>query len=174
MTTYPSSRPFALCWGIGFHCTFNSLNCSLETRKPEGATLGTVKISKLAKWRYWREDTNKRRNLKIKTLKWLPGVPNVQVTPDLYNKIRFIYTWLIEYNLKGHLFLGGGGGVVKVISVHVPKLQGKQINKQTNQVLGHFGNRAKNCRILVQKWLLTKNNNNKWYLIINPRQDFVL
>ena len=47
---------------------------------------------------------------KKKTLKWLPGVPNVQVTPDLYNKIRFTYTWLIEYNLKRHLFLGGGGG----------------------------------------------------------------
>ena len=132
MTTYPSSRPFTLCWGIGFHCTFNSLNCSLETRKPEGATLGSVKINKLGG--IGEKVRKKGETEKKKTLKWLPGVPNVQVTPDLYNQIKVIYTWLIEYNLKRHLFLGGGGEV-KSISVHVPKLQlfKKQPNKQTNK-----------------------------------------
>ena len=54
--------------------------------------------------RYEQKEKHKK-----KTLKWLPGVPNVQVTPDLYNKIRFTYTWLIEYNLKRHLFFRGGG-----------------------------------------------------------------
>ena len=58
-----------------------------------------------------------------KTLKWLPGVPNVQVTLNIYKKLKVIYTWLIKYNLKGHIFFKGGGGGVKVISVYVPKLQ---------------------------------------------------
>ena len=57
--------------------------------------------------RYEQKEKHKKKK---KTLKWLSGVPNVQVTPDLYNKIRFTYTWLIEYNLKRYLFLGGGGG----------------------------------------------------------------
>ena len=67
--------------------------------------------------RYEQKEKHKK-----KTLKWLPGVPNVQVTLNLYKELKVIYTWLIKYNLKGHIFLRGGGGV-KVISVYVPKLQ---------------------------------------------------